>query len=245
MKLAIAFLSVALCVGCTTYRYSTLSSALPKDSDGSFFYEDDSLKISWSFKGPACPVTVNILNKTSRPLFIDWSKSVLVVNGETRNYEPSSSRVSAESYSTEFKWSNKVASTVGYKHGTITKDENVSFVPPKACAVSQPVQIYNLGSGVNKAPVSDAKYYTDLTTPLRVKSYLTIRAEETGLEKHVESEFWLSKTMRSGANPTSFYSQGNKDSFYTTAVSAVGVIVLIGLCVGAIYLKMDESSSSK
>lgn len=73
----------------STYIYSTLNSAnaaIDKTDHGDFFYENDSLWISYSLRGADAPLQITVFNKLNKPLFIDWKKSLLVYNGIKHSY---------------------------------------------------------------------------------------------------------------------------------------------------------------
>lgn len=61
--------------GCSKYQYVSVSSKLPQSRHKEYILENDTLKITYSFIGRNCPVSVSISNKLAQPLYIDWSKS--------------------------------------------------------------------------------------------------------------------------------------------------------------------------
>lgn len=95
ISILVYFLSSSACS--TTYIYSTLNSAnasVEKTNEGDFFFENDSLWISYSLKalnqtsrGANAQLVISIFNKLDKPLFIDWNKSFLSYNGIRHSYK--------------------------------------------------------------------------------------------------------------------------------------------------------------
>ncbi len=85
--ITIILTSITLCTSCsTTYFYSTINTLDPytyKSSQGVFIQEGDSLDVTYSFFGENAPITIGIVNKTSRAVFIDWRKSGVVIDSVT------------------------------------------------------------------------------------------------------------------------------------------------------------------
>lgn len=55
-------------------------------SDGTLFFENDSLKIAYSFWKENGKLQYEILNKLDVPLLIDWKKSAITFNGKKYDY---------------------------------------------------------------------------------------------------------------------------------------------------------------
>ena len=56
---------------CSTYYYSTLSSSegvAEKDDFGDFVYENDSVKVVYSFFGYNLPIHITVINNSDQPL---------------------------------------------------------------------------------------------------------------------------------------------------------------------------------
>jgi hypothetical protein len=66
--------------GCAQYQYVFIDSHLLKNDKKEFIKENDTVKIKYSFFGENFPVTLTISNKLQQPLYIDWDRSVAVIN---------------------------------------------------------------------------------------------------------------------------------------------------------------------
>ena len=75
---------------CSTYYYSTLSSTeglVEKDDFGDFIYENDSVKVVYSFFGYNLPIKILVINNSNQPLYVDWQRSALILNDMATNYK--------------------------------------------------------------------------------------------------------------------------------------------------------------
>src|SRR5437879_399347 len=79
--LLIVICSTLIFCSCSKFQYVTLQSSIPVQSKG-FVIENDSVKITYSFKGQNCPVQVEVYNKLEKPVYLDWKKSALIMNEE-------------------------------------------------------------------------------------------------------------------------------------------------------------------
>ncbi len=73
-----------------TYFYSTMSTNDPytfKNNQGEFVLESDSIDVIYNFNGMNAPITVGVYNKMSIPIYIDWSKSGVVIDNHSATYK--------------------------------------------------------------------------------------------------------------------------------------------------------------
>lgn len=66
-----------------TYFYSTMNSDDPytfKNSLNDFYQTTDSVYVIYSFAGENAPITIDILNKKNKPIYVDWKKSGIVMD---------------------------------------------------------------------------------------------------------------------------------------------------------------------
>ncbi|HLZ86029.1 MAG TPA: hypothetical protein VKQ52_02260 [Puia sp.] len=69
---------------CTTYQYVTFdSSGLQKDKQQLLTLENDTMRVAYSFSGPGGNVTLTVFNKTSQPIYLDWTRSSLIRNDQS------------------------------------------------------------------------------------------------------------------------------------------------------------------
>jgi hypothetical protein len=66
--------------GCSKLQYVFIDSHLKQNEKKEFITENDTIMIKYSFAGENFPITLTIFNKLNRPLYIDWARSVVVIN---------------------------------------------------------------------------------------------------------------------------------------------------------------------
>lgn len=84
----------------STYFYSKVSSLdddIFQTDEGDFISERDSFQVSYWFKGYNAPIFINVYNKSDKPLYVDWNKSMLVRDGVPMLYRGTMDVVSGES----------------------------------------------------------------------------------------------------------------------------------------------------
>ncbi len=240
-SLVLPILAFFLC-SCTKYQYATLNSLLPKTDDGLIYYEDDSVRITWSFKGKGCPVAVSFFNKTNVPLEIDWDRSVLVMDGQTVSYSSGTSKLTAESRGSELQWMPAFASNESIIEGVVTHEENSSFIPPGAHVRASPVSVREYfkvnapmtreagGSGVKKSR------YTVESSPMHLTSYITYSSPGPGRDKLIKSDFWVSELGESLNLPAPY----KMDTFHNSEITAVGGLFAVLFVVGWLILEIHK-----
>lgn len=72
------------CSSCQVYHYNILRSSTSGLADEPFTFEKDSIAVSYSFDGGLIDLTIH--NKSSKPLFVDWSKSAIIDNGISNSF---------------------------------------------------------------------------------------------------------------------------------------------------------------
>ena len=66
--------------GCSRCQYVFIDSHLNQNEKKEFITENDTVLIKYSFAGENFPITLTIFNKLNQPLYIDWDRSVVVIN---------------------------------------------------------------------------------------------------------------------------------------------------------------------
>jgi len=66
--------------GCSSFQYVFIDSHLHQNEKKEFITENDTVRIKYSFTGEDFPITLTIFNKLNQPLYIDWDRSVVVIN---------------------------------------------------------------------------------------------------------------------------------------------------------------------
>jgi hypothetical protein len=86
-RIRIKFMALAnvitffLC-GCSGYQYMHISGSLPQNNLKEFSLETDTVSIRYNFSPKNLGTIVSIENKLRQPLYIDYGRSVIIVNNE-------------------------------------------------------------------------------------------------------------------------------------------------------------------
>lgn len=230
----------------TTFYYAQLNTTNPyveKDSIGNFVVNSDSIKIVYSFSGENAPLKINVFNKMKRSLFIDWDSSFFYIGDNPDN------KISLGDYIKDYKtleikpFSNKerdLFELSGLKFDELDKN---SFK-------KQEVKL-----SYNRTAKYNTIYFDEMTTPLYMKSSLSIHIESYSNEPiFYEHDFYINKVTNAGSTPPyDILETANKqgDVFYTRkehgrglkqALSVGGQILLI---TGIVAVEIITSTDSE
>lgn len=223
----------------STYFYSTMSS-LSQDifqtENGDFIAENDSLLVAYWFNGENLPIFINVYNKSSEPLYVDWSRSSIIIDGKAINYRSQIMAVSDD---------NSMEYAV----------ESRSFIPPMSRTTFQTRALSNFNydnlkdqyfkntklpdkSGV---PLKvQTLEFSKRTSPLSFKSFLSFYTYDPSSPFSMEHEFYISSLIKTkNISPYSMTKDlvTRGDLFYIEKVSKnrvfggtlLGVTALVGL----------------
>lgn len=240
--------------GCSTYQYAALDSELEKDENSAFINENDTVKILYSFTGRNCPVTIQVFNKLQKAIYIDWSKSAIILDGRKISYWIDKSELNASSSGHEYQWTKDYSSTHSEINGTLYRDERISFIPPQSFIS---ITRINLRSNFFKLTKEDRltdEYrgttsgrvkltnhtYDEATSPLSFRSYITLSTnDDFSSEINFDNQFWVESVAKSGYAPDALINKP-ANQFHLRKASVGGKIfgwtaVLTALTLLAIY----------
>ena len=217
---------ILLLGSCTSskYYYSTMSSNDPytsKNEKGEFVITGDSVDIIYSFYGRNAPITIGVNNKGSRPIYIDWRRSGVVIDEKSITFkEP----MDEKNYN------------VVDEYGRFLNDpEGLSIIKPYSLVSTQVLELSNFR--FQKIPdekflqthtVADRKgknkqykniSYTETDSPIYLSIFLTIYDEVEAIHDPLiyEANFFMSELIRGEkTSPSKIYALKNKqgDSFF-------------------------------
>lgn len=228
-KLILPVLILLLVSSCTTYQYFTVdSSQLPKDDHQAFIYDNDTMRLSYSFSGPGGPLTITVQNKTNQLLTINWNRSALICNDQSFSLAQTNSTFTASTVTTRYGGTSSLS-------GTVNTVPGIQIIPPQT-KVTQPALTLNVALPQFKMAIPDTtrkqhsmtdnayeisyKIATvdERQSPLRMKSYLTFSLGQGAGVEFVESHsFYVASVMQTTYGPDQFsfyHRQGN--AFYVT-----------------------------
>lgn len=182
MKSIVLLATILFFTSCSsTYFYATLDTPneyVEKVENGDFLLETDSLWIAYCFKGENAPIQITAFNKLDVPLYIDWNRCALIIDGMALTYAGDKYNYSEE----WFEWG---------RHVSVANSDNTTFIPPNSMISDIPFYLspnfeqiskkeYRKSYLGNKSSESVAVSridYDEGNTPLKFQSYLTIYTE--------------------------------------------------------------------
>ena len=209
---------------CASYQYYTVNSAgVAQNDKHEFVIENDSLRLVYNFNGFNAPVNITIQNKLSVPVYIDWQRSALIVNDQAISYVPAEMRIDGGFQSNSSKYGNisGYKTTSGHIQATASLPPSIDFMPPQTYLTKSQLNIP--ARSIEQVPETAfhrEKYmavegitvsvkratFTEATSPLRFRSYLTIMVGElTTKPLTLEHSFYVSELMTTGALPADMY----------------------------------------
>ncbi|NML23062.1 hypothetical protein HHL16_19445 [Pseudoflavitalea sp. G-6-1-2] len=265
MKILASLLFLVISVsGCRTYQYvSVKSNQLQQNDKSEFVAENDSVQISYSFKGEDFPLSIRFMNKLNKAMVIDWNRSSLIINGQAYGMLPQEAKTKGQ------------AVTVG---STIPRPAPVSYtdfsavttmppdgetVPPMSFVARESKKLttrfLELPAGNTITPVAtkvempkgstlNVKMFSfeEKNSPMLVRTFLTTLMETDGKIQTVTHEhaFYVSSMFRTNRDP---YRTGWKETY--TAKASVGGEVLAGVAgaavVGVLVIAAVNNSEKK
>ena len=247
-KLLLLLASISTLVSCTQYQYATIISDTYRPDVHENVIENDSVLIRYIFIGQHCPITVSIFNKLKTPMYVDWSKSSVIMNGQRQSYWTDEAKINAQSASFNIQNNQKYATTYGNLRGTIVKDEKISFIPPNSGIVYSPTNIrqncFDMPEGSGQkvkigtvyGPVKGTSYTCSKEdSPLDFRSFLTISNDEQFTKPmYFDNAFWVTEYFETKAKPEDLANIFS-NQFYNSKLTSGGVF-FGGVFLGGVIL---------
>jgi hypothetical protein len=216
--LIISVIIALLAFGCKSYvQVFETNTTNIKIKDEFYVFENDSLKITYSFWKQKGLMTFAIYNKLDKPLYVDWKKSSYIDNSVKLNYwvdeEKSKSLEVYGSYYYDgplLKPGYAISKTGGASISSTIKVERITFIPPASNYYRSqfyilPISFYKLDTRTDykEVPRNDKpekktkvyeKSYTKESSPLVFRNFLTFSfSEDFKTEFYVDNEFYISE----------------------------------------------------
>lgn len=229
MKRFLCLLAVsAFCFSCTHYVqvYETKAATPIKVEEGSYVFENDTVKITYSFWAEHGMLSYTVFNKLDVPLYIDWRKSSFVSNGQKFDYWMDATTTNSQGLFGAYKsYLLPGVSGQSFSRSTTTKEDAVSFIAPKSFIIKKqfalcvnPVQdlITDNSAKDTVAPnpmthhkMSKVKYldYSAQTSPISFRNFLTLStSDKFDNQIYIDNGFYICKI-----------SEMSRDVFYGSA----------------------------
>ena len=222
----IALFILAISFGACNKKMIQLSLLKPSDSSitegkDKYVYENDTVRIIYSFWANHGQFGFSIQNKLSIPIYVDWKKSNLVYNNAPNVYWTEETVVKTSSVTTGVGFRGSYGMAVGSAYKTeesiIRPKERVTFLPPTSIIERNEYAIDNAayylmnlqteGEIVDhdgkpgKTTIVYRQSFTENESPIRLTNFLTLSTKESfENEWFIENTFYLNEVAEMELN---------------------------------------------
>lgn len=254
----------------STYYFSTIDSTTDntvKGDNGDFITRNDSVMVAYCFNGDEGPILIMVENYGSKPLYIDWQRSSIILKGRATSYYDGTIHVegTTKSYSTGDYFMIPDSYSKGEFRGKASIPEGVSFIPPysrieyKTKRLGDPnfenipdkeyTKVSFMKRDNTLASIKNMDFSVE-DTPFKFRSYLTLYTDPNH-PFTFEHEFYVSNLMKSKELTPSNMDEvlaNRGDLFYIEKESGgkdVGAAFLVGgLVVGLVAIDVATSNNN-
>lgn len=194
----------------STYFYTSVNTTTPnleKVENGDFLYETDSLWIAYCFKGEDAPIQITVGNKLDIPLYVDWNRSSLILDGRSYSYNTNKA---THTTTTEYSFYGNTS----WSTGNTELPTHISFIPPKTTISHSSLRLAakfdeidkkaytNIKLGLANNTVAKAKRikYDFEDSPLHFSSYITLYTDPNKPQAY-QSDFHVVSLLKTQAKP--------------------------------------------
>ena len=144
------------------------------EENGHFSFDNDTIKIDYSFAGKEGKVYLKIANKLDKPVLWDLKSSALIINGKAFSYAAESVAIKGEIDGTVSGFGNRKTSIFnedllrGYFNGTIGLPKDVVLIPPHAYVDGSYFDLRNDVKEITKSSKKEKVYMYLRAQPVRL-----------------------------------------------------------------------------
>ena len=236
--------------GCSQYQYIGLKEHSTQNTPASYVSENDTVKVTYDFTGYSCPVTITVFNKLNKPIYIDWSQSSVIMNGNRTALWSNTATVSGSTSNTQINWSKIISTSSGDFSGVMYKDERISFLPPHSyIRVTRTYLVNNFIKNLNR---KESKYITlatesgdasarmftfsDKNSPMKFRVFLSVSTnKEFSKPMYMEKSFWVNTITQTATQPSSLVNKQD-DQCHVRRTTGFGTFMGVVIGVGALVL---------
>lgn len=240
--IGLALTSLSACTPMKNVQLFHTASEACKEYQGLHVFENDTVAIAYYFWANRGVMGFSVFNKLNVPLYIDWKKSSFILNGQKLNYysEDISTTTITQSQTQSASMSVRASNTysyvgpalrdyfkstlsssitlgteytLGFSQSVSTKDERVTFIPPRSYYTSSKHHLYDTeffkdwGTDYTKTEtinpdrpkskkklITYSKQFSKNTSPHVFRNFLTFSTKESiENEFHVDNLFYVNK----------------------------------------------------
>lgn len=214
--LLILFLSTILLSACKNYvQVFNTNSSISLEDEGTYVYENDSLKITYSFWKENGLMTFSVYNKLDKPIYVDWRRSSYIDNSVKLDYWKDEEQSTTLSLYETYSYNGPILKPgyiVGTSQTSTVKEERITFIPPQSYYYRSqfyllPIDFFELDTKTdfnevprNDNPNKNTKVYkatfSKESSPLVFRNFLTFSlSEDFKTEFYVDNEFYINEIL--------------------------------------------------
>lgn len=196
MKNILYILLIVFLSSCTKRVYQVIetSSSNVAQSENSYIYENDSIKVSYNFWDEGGRMYFTVFNKTDKSMFVDLNRCHLIINKKCFNYYSMDEKIETKFVSQTEKKVKK-GTEISYK----TKMQRMYEIPPQSYVEIN--QLFILDKRfefceLNKISNKNFPFliYTQKSSPFKFRNFITYDFNPDFTNPNtVDNTFWVSK----------------------------------------------------
>ena len=197
---------IALTTSCSQYQYITITSDLIQNTQKEFICENDTVLIRYNFTGENFPVTLSIYNKLQKPLYLDWSRTVIIYNNEevkdafsgdeSTSYIAPQSKITVSSRMLQNHFFELLPTDSSYKTKIITLDGPKKVKTVSFNSHTTPVFFSSIVTLSTQKDNSDAFYFEN---PFWIADIYQTSTQPSSMIPHTVNQFYINKYNENGS----------------------------------------------
>jgi hypothetical protein len=234
--------AILMCASCSKYTqiFQTKPTTPGITAGDLLFFENDTVKITYSFWQKKGTLAYNIYNKLSIPIYIDWKKSSFIRDGQKYNYWADETITKSSSYRVGNSYIGygyydllglSSSSTLGTSLSV--KPERIAFLAPHSNVFETKFILYpftdnklkgdaipgSMNNPISKKSVAITyKEFKESNSPLSFRNFLTIStSEKFENEVYIDNGFYvfrISQMKKDKFSGKEFYDKGSNKMVY-------------------------------
>jgi hypothetical protein len=214
---------------CSKYQFVTIGSDFKKSEKGAVIIENDTFAVKYSFSGANGPVSIQVLNKLSIPLYVKWHPSSLI-----KQTWPNSS--SKPMLSASVNTAVAIGGDRALAYNQVQYVEEFFSSPAQSLVKSKAIPIRKAFFHISTPEMRNgelngdrirSQYFSRQNTPMILISELTVSTSRdftnSSTSKH---EFWVDEVFVTMNQPQSIRRyNGRDDMFYLRKGSGLGIFL--------------------
>jgi hypothetical protein len=223
-------IGAVLFTSCMNYQYYTVNKKENAGSNSKGILSD-SLTVQYIFNTQNEGMEILIKNESNIPVYVNWQRSALIIENETKPYWTNNAKVSLSEDENNLQWSaytNAYGSTI---KGEITGTEQIGFIPPRSVLKRfHPLPMVNdihfekqqsdtiITTPITRSWNQIVQYkYTEENSPLHFRSYITLSPNPNFNSEVVdEGTFWISGIAKTNLPPNQYNGNINNTNVLQT-----------------------------